>query len=173
MYKTEESNLLELQELALNHKSSKCQKSLEEKQMIVKAHLLNHVPIAQLCVDFGIARTTIYRWISTFADGKVPKGRSKGTADVKPNPLPMPKKLKPEESTADELARLRAENKRLSEALKKNLVPNSEDACRREGQGPDHGPSLPAVWQELAGLLPASGHVRQATAKGRDGSPVR
>ena len=118
MDKTEESNLLELQELALNHKSFKCQKSLEEKQMIVKAHLLNHVPIAQLCVDFGIARTTIYRWISTFADGKVPKGRSKGTADVKPNPLPMPKKLKPEESTADELARLRAENKRLSEALK-------------------------------------------------------
>ena len=174
MDKTEESNLLELQELALNHKSSKCQKSLEEKQMIVKAHLLNHVPIAQLCVDFGIARTTIYRWISTFADGKVPKGRSKGTADVKPNPLPMPKKLKPEESTADELARLRAEPRRPSiSRLEKNLVPNSKDACRREGQGPVHGPPLPAVWQELAGILPASGHVRQATAKGRDGSPVR
>ena len=118
MDKTEESNLLELQELALNHKISKRQKSLEEKQMIVKAHLLNHVPIAQLCVDFGITKTTIYRWISTFADGRVPNGRSKVTADVKQNPLPMPKKQKSEESASEELARLRDENKRLSEALK-------------------------------------------------------
>ena len=117
MDKTEESNLLELQVLALEHKSSTRQKSLEEKQMIVKAHLLNHVPISQLCVDFGISKTTFYRWISTFADGKVPKGRSKGAADVKPNPFPMPKKLKPEEGAAEELTRLREENKRLSEAL--------------------------------------------------------
>ena len=118
MEKTEDSDLLELQELALKHKNVKKQKSLEEKQMIVKAHLLNQVPIAQLCVDFGITRMTIYRWISIFADGKVPKGRSKGTSDVKQNPLPMPKKLKPEESAAEELARLRDENKRLAEALK-------------------------------------------------------
>ena len=52
-------------------------------------------------------------------------------------------------------------------------MPNSEEACRREGQRPDHGPSLQAVWQELAGLLPAQGYVRQATAEGRDGRPVR
>ena len=32
MYKTEESNLLELQDLALKHKNSKRQKTLEEKQ---------------------------------------------------------------------------------------------------------------------------------------------
>ena len=162
MDKNEDLDLLELQELALKHKSSKRQKTLEEKQMIVKAHLLNHIPIPQLCVDFGITRTTIYRWISTFADGKVRERISKGIPNVKPNPLSMPKKQNVEESAADELARLREENKRLSEA--KNLVPNSEDACRREGQGPDHGPSLPAVWQELAGVLPAPGHVRQATA---------
>ena len=118
MDKNEDLDLLELQELALKHKTSKRQKTLEEKRMIVRAYLSNHVPIPQLCVDFGIAKTTIYRWISIFADGKVPKGRSKGTADVKPNPLPMPKKLKPEESAAEELARLREENKRLSEALK-------------------------------------------------------
>ena len=70
MYKTEESSLLELQDLALEYKSSKRQKSLEEKQMIVKAHLLNHVPISQLCVDFGIGKKTIYRWIDTFAARK-------------------------------------------------------------------------------------------------------
>lgn len=118
MEKREDQDLLELQELALSHKAFKRQKTLEEKQMIVRAHLLNHASISQLSKEFGVSRRAIYRWISTFADGKVPKGRSKGTADVKPNPLPMPKKLKPEESTADELARLRAENKRLSEALK-------------------------------------------------------
>ena len=119
MDKTEDLELLELQELALRHKTVIPQKSLEEKCMIVKAHLINHVPITQLSKEFGIPRVTIWRWICKFADGKVPKGKSKVISEVKPNPLPMPKKqLEAEESAADELARLRAENKRLSEALK-------------------------------------------------------
>ena len=189
---------LELQELALNKRVSKRQKTLEEKRMIVRAHLLNHVPISQLSANFGVDKVTIWRWIRTFADGKVPDGRNQRTPDVKPNPSSMSKKSqKPVETEAEELARLREENKRLAEALKmsewmnhakdvmideaekmfnipirKNLVPNSEDACRREGQGPDHGPSLPAVWQELAGVLPAQGDVRQATIDGGDGCPV-
>ncbi len=73
----------------------------------------------QLCADFGISRTSIFRWIRTFADGKVPEHRNQGTPDVKPNPSSMSKKSqKPVESEAEELARLREENKRLSEALK-------------------------------------------------------
>ena len=119
MEKNEDLDLLELQDLALKHKSVKNQKTLEEKQMIVKAHLLNHVPIEQLCADFGVNRMTIWRWIRTFADGKVPGRRSQGTLDVKPNPSSMSKKSqKPVETEADELARLREENKRLAEALK-------------------------------------------------------
>ena len=51
MEKNEDLDLLELQDLALKHKSVKNHKTLEEKQMIVKAHLLNHVPIEQLCAD--------------------------------------------------------------------------------------------------------------------------
>ena len=104
----------------------------------------------------------------------MPKCYNRGPRVVKPNQLPMPKKQNVEESAAEELARLREENKRLAEALKMSkLAPNSNKACRREGQRPDHGPSLPAVWQELAGILSVQGHVRQATAKGRDGNPVR
>ena len=119
MEKREDQDLLELQELALTHKASKRQKTLEEKQMIVKAHLLNHVPISQLSRDFSVDKVTIWRWIRTFADGKVPDRRSQGTPDVKPNPSIMPKKnQKPVESEAEELARLREENKRLAEALK-------------------------------------------------------
>ena len=118
MDKTEESDLLELQELALKHKYSKRHKSLEEKQMIVKAHLLNHISISQLSRDFCISRRAIYKWISTFADGKVPERQSQGISFVKPNPSAMPKKQNVEESAAEELARLREENKRLSEALK-------------------------------------------------------
>ena len=118
MDKREDLELLELQELALRHQSVCPRKSLEEKCMIVRAYLTNHVPITQLSKEFGIPRVTIWRWIRTFADGKVPKGKSKGTPNVKPNPTVMPKKLKPEESAAEELARLREENKRLSEALK-------------------------------------------------------
>ena len=119
MEKNEDLDLLELQELALNHKPVKRHKSLAEIRMIVKTHLVNHVPLEQLSVDFGVSCRTIRRWISTFADGKVPAKRGKGTSDVKPNPSSMPKKIqKPVESEAEELARLREENKRLAEALK-------------------------------------------------------
>ena len=119
MEKKEESALLELQELALKHKSSRRQKTLEEKQMIVKAHLLNHVPVSQLSKNFGIHSVTIWRWINTFADGKVSERRSQTVPEVKQDSPVMPKKKQNvEESAAEELARLRAENKRLSEALK-------------------------------------------------------
>ena len=119
MAKREDQDLLELQELALIHKASKRQKTLEEKQMIVMAHLLNRASISQLSKEFGVSRSAIYRWISTFADGKVPIRRSQGTPGVKPNPSSMSKKSqKPVESDAGELARLREENKRLAEALK-------------------------------------------------------
>ena len=119
MEKREDQDLLELQELALTHKASKRQKTLEEKQMIVRAHLLNRASISQLSKEFGVSRRAIYRWISTFADGKVPIIRNQGTPEVKPNPSSMSKKSqKPVESEAEELARLREENKRLAEALK-------------------------------------------------------
>ena len=119
MEKKGDLDLLELQELALKHKESKRQKTLEEKQMIVKAHLFNHIPISQLSKEFGVSDMSIYRWISIFADGKVPVCRNQGTPDVKLNPSSMPKKIqKPVESEAEELARLREENKRLAEALK-------------------------------------------------------
>ena len=119
MEKREDQDLLELQELALTHKASKRQKTLEEKQMIVRTHLLNRASISQLSKEFGVSRRAIYRWISTFADGKVPIRRNQGTPEVKPNPSSMSKKSqKPVESEAEELARLREENKRLAEALK-------------------------------------------------------
>ena len=119
MEKREDQELLELQELAQKHKSVQRHKSLSEKRMVVKAHLLNHVPISQLSKEFGIDKSTIWRWISKFAAGKLPDRRSEGTPDVKPNPSSMSKKnQRAVESEADELARLREENKRLSEALK-------------------------------------------------------
>ncbi len=119
MEKNEDSDLLELQELALRHKVDLPRKSFEDKCMIVRAHLVQHVPIMQLSKEFGIPRVTIWRWIRTFADGKMPARRSQGTPDVKPNPSIMPKRSqKPVETEADELSRLREENKRLAEALK-------------------------------------------------------
>ena len=51
-------------------------------------------------------------------------------------------------------------------------MPNSKGACHREGQGPDHGPSLSAVGQELAGLLPAQGHIGETAPDRRDGRGV-
>ena len=49
----------------------------------------------------------------------MPEEKTNGTPDVKQNLSIMPKKSqKPVESEAEELARLREENKRLAEALK-------------------------------------------------------
>ena len=119
MEKTEDFNVLELQELVIKHNRGKKHTSLAQKSMIVKSYLLNHVPLEQLSKDFGVSVRSIRRWISIFADGKVPDRRNHGIPDVKPNPSIMPKKIqKPVESEAEELARLREENKRLAEALK-------------------------------------------------------
>ena len=51
-------------------------------------------------------------------------------------------------------------------------MPNSKRACRREGQGTDHGLSLPTVWQKLAGLLSAQGYAQQTTADRGNGCTV-
>ena len=119
MEKTEDFNVLELQELVIKHNRGKKHTSLAQKSMIVKSHLLNHVPLEQLSKDFGVSVRSIRRWISTFADGKVPDRKNHGIPDVKPNPSSMSKKSqKPVETEAEELARLREENKRLAEALK-------------------------------------------------------
>ena len=118
MEKNKDLELFELQELALSHQTACHRKTLDEKRMIVQSHLLNHVSISQLSRDYGISRRAIYKWITIFAGGNVPEKPSGGISVVKQNPLPMPKKLKSEESAAEELARLREENKRLSEALK-------------------------------------------------------
>ncbi|SHL23967.1 transposase [Xylanibacter ruminicola] len=121
MDKNEESNLLELQEMALKHRSAKHHATYEQKSMIVRQYLQNHVPVAQLSRDFGVCTLTIHRWINAFASGKmkIPPEKSNGTSDIKQNPPNMSKKsLKPVESEAEELARLREENKRLAEALK-------------------------------------------------------
>ena len=120
MEKNEDLDLLELQELALKHRlGTKSLLNATQKRMIVKAYLQNHVPLKELCADFCISRVTIWRWIRTFADGKVPERKSQDVSFVEPNSLPMPKKKQNvEESAAEELARLRDENKRLSEALK-------------------------------------------------------
>ena len=116
---TEDQDLLELQELALNKRLSRKHKSLSEARMIVKSHLLNHVPISQLSKDFGVSRQTIYRWISTFAEGKAPQDRHHSSVETILIPSAMPKKKRTVEGgAAEELARLREENKRLSEALK-------------------------------------------------------
>ena len=118
MEKNEDLDLLELQELALRYRS-KSHLDAAQKRMIVKAYLVNHVPMVQLCENFNVSRITIYRWIRTFAEGNVPERKSQAVSDVELNPPAMPKKKQNvEESAAEELARLRDENKRLSEALK-------------------------------------------------------
>lgn len=80
--------------------------------------------VPELARVFGIRRETIWRWISTFAEGSQPVGKPKGVCSRAKeysnlNPKPMPQKTASRlETPEEELARLRRENAELQEALK-------------------------------------------------------
>ena len=91
----------------------------DERRQVVSEYLSNRYSIEQLSKRYGVCHSSIYKWISNFAA----VGRSsrivRTAARHKQNPLPMAKKQqKTTETEAEELARLREENRRLSEALK-------------------------------------------------------
>ena len=94
------------------------ERTWDERRMIVDAHFSNGIPISHLSRNFGVSRQCIYKWIRTFATGKVPGRKDSGPTSFNQNPLSMPKEKQSEENIAVELVRLREENKRLSEALK-------------------------------------------------------
>lgn len=90
-----------------------------EKQQIVNAYLQKKVRISILCQYFLVDKRTIYNWIRIFAPGNVTSNIRRASKYKVQNSTPMPrKKQNPAESPEEELARLRAENKRLQEALK-------------------------------------------------------
>ena len=110
----------DLQELALKRKSLAAKHLTDDqKRKIVQAHLVDHVPLTKLGEKYGISRQSIWRWINNFANGNGALVKNPSRESIKQNQKPMPKKkVSPVESPEEELARLRAENKRLSEALK-------------------------------------------------------
>ena len=113
------SPMSDLQELALKRKSLAAKHLTDDqKRKIVQAHLVDHVPLTKLGEKYGISRQSIWRWINNFANGNGALVKNPSRESIKQNQKPMPKKkVSPVESPEEELARLRAENKRLSEAL--------------------------------------------------------
>ena len=109
----------DLQELTLKRKSLAAKHLTDDqKRKIVQAHLVDHVPLTKLGEKYGISRQSIWRWINNFANGNGALVKNPSRESIKQNQKPMPKKkVSPVESPEEELARLRAENKRLSEAL--------------------------------------------------------
>ena len=109
----------DLQELALKRKSLAAKHLTDDqKRKIVQAHLVDHVPLTKLGEKYGISRQSIWRWINNFANGNGALVKNPSRESIKQDQKPMPKKkVSPVESPEEELARLRAENKRLSEAL--------------------------------------------------------
>ena len=116
MEKNKDLALLEEQVLKLTR--PELERTWDERRMIVDAHFSNGIPISHLSKKFGVSRQCIYKWIRIFATGKVPDRKDSVPMLFNQNPLSMPKKKQPETDIAVELARLREENKRLSEALK-------------------------------------------------------
>ena len=104
----------------LDHKCSDSRYfSAEQKHMIIDAYLKDHVPLVQLCKAYHVSRISIWRWITNFVDSRGSHNRETSQKDTTQPPISMPQKeVKPVESPEEELARLRAENKRLEEALK-------------------------------------------------------
>ena len=119
MRKQPAPTLSDLQELARKRKSlSGKHLTDDQKRKIVQANLVDHVPLTKLSKEYGICRQSIWRWIDNFASGKGSLVESPARENSKQNQKPMPKKRPSKvESPEEELARLRAENKRLSEAL--------------------------------------------------------
>ena len=111
--------LSDLQELALKRKSLAAKHLTDDqKRKIVQANLVDHVPLTKLSKEYGICWQWIWRWIDNFASGKGSLIESPAREDSKQKEQPMPNKRPSKvESPEEELARLRAENKRLSEAL--------------------------------------------------------
>ena len=110
----------DLQELARRRKSLAAKHlTNDQKRMIVQANLVDHVPLTQLSKEYRISRQSIWKWINNFANGNgsLVKGLAREDSDQKQMPMPK-KKSSPVESSEEELARLRAENKRLEEALR-------------------------------------------------------
>ena len=90
-----------------------------EKRQVVTDYLSRSCTVEQLCKRYGVGRSSLYEWISNFAAVGRSSRKVRTAARRKQNPLPMAKKQqKTTETEAEELARLREENKRLSEALK-------------------------------------------------------
>ena len=86
--------------------------------MIIEAYLKDHVPLEQLSKEYQVSRISIWRWINTFV-AKNGSSTPKAVKETNQSSESMPqKKVKQAESPEEELARLRAENKRLEEALK-------------------------------------------------------
>lgn len=90
----------------------------ETKMLVVKSYLLDHVPISQLSKEFGVSRISIWRWIRNFADGNDNFTPSHTNTKSKLQESMVKGDLSSKETLEEELRCLRAENKRLSEALK-------------------------------------------------------
>ena len=112
----EEQKDLEFEKLLLSRKRHLTE---EEKRRVVEDYLSKRYSMEQICEKFGVARSSVYKWISNFATVGHCKRKVRTAAQRKQNPLSMAKKQqKTTETEAEELARLREENRRLSEALK-------------------------------------------------------
>lgn len=119
MGKIQKQETEDLQLSALHYQLSRRHHlSEDQKSSLVRLYLDKKMTMTSLCEKYGISRTTIWRWISIFADGKPPrKANSKSVTPKKESPM-RTKDAPPQETPEEELARLRAENKRLEEALK-------------------------------------------------------
>ena len=92
--------------------------SVEEKHVIVSCYLSGKVKMRALCSRFNVTKRTVYTWISNFASQKGSYKVRKVHIISPLNQSSMSKQdQKPKESPEEELARLRAENKQLQNAL--------------------------------------------------------
>lgn len=57
----------------------------QEKVFILKRHLVDRIPVSDLCDQYDLQPNVFYRWQKEFFENGVPLSKTSRTASTKPN----------------------------------------------------------------------------------------
>jgi transposase len=124
----------------------------EEKVVILRRHLLDKVPVSDLCEELGLQPTVFYRWQKEFFENGAAAFQSKSRSD-RPDEQKRIEFLEKKIQTKDEvLAELMAEHIALKKVLGSSDQGMGTARCARPGGG--FRPALVGKDRDLQARLP-------------------
>jgi transposase-like protein len=55
------------------------QRDVDQREAFVRAYMQGHIPMSELCRQFGVSRKTGYKWTQRFIDGGLPNLLNRAT----------------------------------------------------------------------------------------------